>query len=318
MPTRAPRKPPRLRPGDTVGLVAPANPWANRSELLRGIAALEGWGLRVRLGEHVNDRHGYMAGRDEDRAADLNAMWCDPEVRAIFCLQGGYGSPRIVPLLDRDAIAGNPKLLMGYSDVTALHLAVAAWGDTITLYSNGAAGVGAADTTEFSKQALHRALFSDEPYGRIGPNPDDPWVTTIHGGRATGRLIGGCFGLVEGTIGTDWEIDTRGRILFLETVDEGYVYEIDNGLTHLRNAGKLDGVAGVVIGDMPGKHSGVTQELSLEDVLEELLGPLGVPVVCGLPIGHGRHHASVPIGALATLDADAGTLDVEEVLTADE
>jgi muramoyltetrapeptide carboxypeptidase len=259
-----------------------------------------------------------MAGRDEDRAADLNAMWRDPEVRAIFCLQGGYGSPRIVPLLDRDAIAANPKALMGYSDITALHLAVAAWGDQLTFYSNGAAGVGAPDASDFSKQALHRALFGAEPYGRIGPDPDDPWVTTIRGGRATGRLIGGCFGLVEGTIGTDWEIDTRGRILFLETVEEGHVYEIDNGLTHLRNAGKLDEVAGVVIGDMPGKHSGVFQELSLEDVLEELLAPLRVPVIAGLPIGHGKHHATVPVGALATLDGDAGTLVVEEVVTADD
>ncbi|HVL52897.1 MAG TPA: LD-carboxypeptidase [Vitreimonas sp.] len=317
MTVAVPRKPPRLRAGDTVGVVAPANPWSSRSDILRGIAALEAWGLEVKRGAHLDDRHGYMAGRDEDRAADLNAMWRDPAVRAIFCLQGGYGSPRIVPLLDREAIATHPKALMGYSDITALHLAVAAWGDTITFYSNGAAGIGAPDTTEFSKQGLHRALFGAEPYGQIGPNPDDPWTRTIRGGRATGRLIGGCFGLVEGTIGTEWEIDTRDRILFLETVEEGHVYEIDNGLTHLRNAGKLDEVAGIVIGDMPGKHSGVTQELSLEDVLEELLEPLGVPVIAGLPIGHGKHHATVPIGALATLDGDAGTLFVEEVVTSD-
>jgi len=309
------RKPPRLREGDTVGLVAPANPWYSRSDLLRGLRGLEAWGLNVKLGEHVHDRRGYMAGRDEDRAADLNAMWRDPEVRAIFCLTGGYGSPRIVPLLDRDAIAANPKLLMGYSDITALHLAVAAFGDTITLYSNGAMGVGAAETTDFSKAALHRALFSDEPYGQIGPDPEDPWVRTITGGTATGRLIGGCFGLVEGTIGTPWEIDTRDRILFLEATVEDETYLMDNGLTHLRNAGKLDGVAGIVIGDMPGKSSGELQELSLEDVLEELLGPLGVPVIAGLPIGHGKHHATVPIGALATLDGDAGTLTVDEVIT---
>jgi muramoyltetrapeptide carboxypeptidase len=310
-------KPPRLRPGDTVGIVAPANPWEKRSELQRGVAALESWGLTVRLGDHVNDRHGYMAGRDEDRAADLNAMWRDPEIKAIICLQGGYGSPRLIPLLDRDAIAANPKLLCGYSDITALHLAVAAWADTITLYSNGALGVGAHDVTDFSKESLRRALFSDEPYGRIGPNPDDPWVTTIHGGTATGRLIGGCFGLVEGTIGTPIEIDTRDRILFLETTEDHETYLVDTGLTHLRNAGKLNAVAGVVLGDAPGKHSGTTQELSIEDVYEELLRPLGVPVIAGLPIGHGKHHATVPIGATATLDADAGTLIVDEVITAD-
>ena len=310
-------KPPRLRPGDTVGIVAPANPWEKRSELQRGVAALESWGLTVRLGDHVNDRHGYMAGRDEDRAADINAMWRDPHVKAIICLQGGYGSPRLIPLLDRDAIAANPKLLCGYSDITALHLAVAAWADTITLYSNGALGVGAHEVTDFSKESLRRALFSDEPYGRIGPNPDDPWVTTIRGGTATGRLIGGCFGLVEGTIGTSIEIDTRDRILFLETTEDHETYLVDTGLTHLRNAGKLDAVVGVVLGDAPGKHSGTTQELSIEDVYEELLLPLGVPVIAGLPIGHGKHHATVPVGATATLDADAGTLIVDEVITAD-
>jgi muramoyltetrapeptide carboxypeptidase len=310
-------KPPRLHPGDTVGIVAPANPWENRSELQRALAALAAWGLNVKLGEHVNDRHGYMAGRDEDRAADLNAMWRDPEVKAILCLQGGYGSPRLIPLLDRDAIASNPKALCGFSDITALHLAVAAWNDTITFYSNGALGVGAPDVTDFSRETLRRALFSAEPYGRIGPNPDDPWVTRIHGGTATGRLIGGCFGLVEGTIGTPIEIETRDRILFLETTDDHETYLIDNGLTHLRNAGKLDGVVGVVLGDAPGKHSGTTQELSIEDIYEELLLPLGVPVIAGLPIGHGKHHATVPVGAVATLDADAGTLVVDEVVTAE-
>ena len=232
MASDGPRKPPRLRPGDTVGISAPANPWAARSELTRALRGLEGWGLQVKLGEHVNDRHGYMAGRDPDRAADLNAMWRDPEVRAIFCLQGGYGSPRIVPLLDREAIAANPKALMGYSRRDgAPPRAVAAWGNTISFYSNGALGVGDKDTSAFSKESLHRALFSDEPYGPIGPDPDDPWVTTVTGGRATGRLTGGCFGLVEGTIGTDWEIETEGRILVLETTEDDETYVMDNGLT---------------------------------------------------------------------------------------
>lgn len=310
-------KPPRLRPGDTVGIVAPANPWSGRSELLRGVAALEDWGLRVKLGDHVNDRHGYMAGRDVDRAADIHAMLADPEVRAVFALQGGYGSPRLVPLLDERLFAAHPKAICGFSDITTLHLAAQTFAGGITFYSNGAMAMGATDVTEFSKATLRRALFSSEPYGPIGPNPDDPYVRTIRGGRATGRLTGGCLGLVETTIGTRIEIDTRDRILILETTDDTEVYVIDNAITHLRNAGKLDGVAGIVVGDMHGKHSGDTQELSLEDVLEELLEPLGVPVIVGLPIGHGKHHATVPIGAHATLDADAGSLVVEEAVTAE-
>ena len=312
----APRKPPRLRPGDTVAIVAPASSWENRSEILRGIAGLEAWGLTVRLGAHVNDRHGYMTGRDEDRAADLHAALADPEVRAIVCLQGGYGTPRLIPLLDEGLFRSNPKAICGYSDLTTLHLAASRWGNVVSFYSNGAAGVGAPDVTEFSKASLHRALFSDEPFGPIGPDPDDPYVRTIRGGRATGRLAGGCAGLITSAIGTRLQPDLRGRIVILEEIElEGYV--LDGMLTQLRNAGLLDDVAGIVVGDLKTKWSGGIAELSTEDIVEEVLGPLGVPVVFGFPVGHGKHHATVPLGALATLDADTGTLVVEEVVTAD-
>jgi muramoyltetrapeptide carboxypeptidase len=315
-PSDTPRKPRRLRPGDTVGVVAPASSWENRSELLRGVAGLEAWGPPVRLGDHINDRHGYMAGRDEDRAADLHAMLADPEIRAIVCLQGGYGMPRLIPLLDEQLFAANPKAICGYSDLTTLHLAAAKWGNVISFYSNGASGVGSPEVTEFSKKSLHRALFSDEPYGPIGPNPDDPYVRTIVGGRATGQLAGGCAGLISSAIGTRLEPDYRGRIVILEEIEmEGYW--LDGVLTQLRNAGLLDNVAGIVVGDIKTKWSGGIAELSTEDIVEEVLGPLGVPLIFGLPIGHGKHHATVPFGASATLDADAGTLVVEEVVTAD-
>jgi muramoyltetrapeptide carboxypeptidase len=312
----APRKPARLRPGDTVGIVAPASSWENRSEILRGIAGLEAWDLRVKLGEHVDDRHGYMAGRDEDRVADLHGSLADQDVRAIVCLQGGYGTPRLIPALDADLFAANPKAICGYSDVTTLHLAASTWGNVISFYSNGVSGVGSPEVSEYSKATLKRALFSSEPYGPVGPNPDDPWVRTIRGGQATGRLAGGCAGLLASAIGTRLQPDFRARIVVLEEIElEGYV--LDGLLTHLRNAGLFEGVAGIVVGDLKTKWSGGIAELSTEDIVEELLGPLGVPVIFGLPIGHGKHHATVPLGALATLDATAGTLVVEEVVTAD-
>jgi len=312
----APRKPRRLRPGDTVGVCAPASAWENRSELLRGVSGLTAWGLTVKLAPHVNDRHGYMAGRDEDRAADLHAMLRDPAVAAVVCLQGGYGTPRLIPLLDENAFADNPKALCGFSDITTLHLAQQRWGNVISFYSNGAVGVGAADVTDWSKEQMHRALFSAEPFGPIPPNPDDPYVRTITAGRASGRLAGGCAGLISGAIGTRLQPDYRGRIVVLEEIElEGYWF--DGYLTHLRNAGLFDGVAGIVVGDIKTKWSESIAELSAEDMVEELLGPLGVPVVFGLPIGHNKHHATVPLGALATLDANAGTLVVEEVVTSD-
>ena len=312
----APRKPPRLHEGDTVGIVAPASSWENRSELLRGIAGLEAWGLKVKLGAHINDRHGYMAGRDEDRAADLHAILADPEVRAVVCLQGGYGTPRLIPLLDEANFRANPKAICGYSDLTTLHIAAARWGNVISFYSNGASGIGAADVTDFSKGSLRRALFSAEAYGPIGPNPDDPYVRTVVGGRATGRLAGGCAGLLSSAIGTRLQPDFRGRIVILEEIEnEGYI--LDGILTQLRNAGSFDGAAGIVVGDIKTKWSGGIAELSAEDIVEEVLGPLGLPLIFGLPVGHNKHHATVPLGALATLDADAGTLVVEEVVTAD-
>jgi muramoyltetrapeptide carboxypeptidase len=152
----AARKPRRLRAGDTVAIVAPASSWESRSELLRGVAGLEAWGLRVKLGDHVNDRHGYMAGRDVDRAADLHAALADPEVRAIVCLRGGYGTPRLIPLLDEALFAANPKAICGYSDLTTLHLAAQRWGNVISFYANGATGIGAADVTDFSRASSAR------------------------------------------------------------------------------------------------------------------------------------------------------------------
>jgi muramoyltetrapeptide carboxypeptidase len=314
-PDDAPRKPARLHEGDTVAVVAPASSWENRSELLRGVAGLEAWGLTVKLGEHVNDRHGYMAGRDEDRVADLHAALADPEVRAIICLQGGYGTPRLIPLFDEALFAANPKAICGYSDLTTLHLAQQRWGNVISFYANGVTGIGAVEVTDFSKASLKRALFSDEPYGQIGPNPDDPYVRTVVGGRATGRLTGGCAGLLSSAIGTRLQPDFRGRIVVLEEIDnEGYIH--DGILTQLRNAGLFDGAAGIVVGDIKSKWSGGIAELSAEDIVEEVLAPLGLPLIFGLPIGHNKHHATVPLGALATLDAAAGTLVVEEVVTA--
>jgi muramoyltetrapeptide carboxypeptidase len=175
-------------------------------------------------------------------------------------------------------------------------------------------GIGSPEVTEFSKASLKRALFSAEPYGQIGPNPDDPYVRTLVGGRVTGRLTGGCAGLLSSAIGTRLQPDFRGRIVILEEIDnEGYIH--DGILTQLRNAGLFEGAAGIVVGDIKAKWSGGIAELSAEDIVEEVLAPLGLPLIFGLPIGHNKHHATVPLGALATLDADAGTLVVEEVVT---
>src|SRR5258705_411060 len=186
--------------------------------------------------------------------------------------------------LDEDLCGAHTKALCGYSDLTTLHLAAARWGNVISFYSNGAAGTGAPEVTEFSKDSLRRALFSTEPFGPIGPDPDDPYVRTIVGGRATGRLAGGCAGLLASAIGTRLQPDFRGRIVVLEEIDlEGYA--LDGIFTHLRNAGLFDGAAGIVVGDLRTKWSGGVDELPTADIIDDVLERLGLPLISGLPIG---------------------------------
>jgi muramoyltetrapeptide carboxypeptidase len=280
------------------------------------VAELEAWGLTVRLGDHINDRHGYMAGRDEDRAADLMTMWADPDVLAIVCLGAGYGSGRLIRHLDRYAIAATPKALCGYSDITALHLALQAWSDAVTFYSIGAGDLASPETSDWSKASLHRALFSSEPFGDVGlAGGVEP--RTIVGGVAIGRLSGGCLPVLTATIGTTIQPSMTGRILVLEDVHDRALQEFDRGLVHLRDSGLLDGVTGVVVSDLAGRPVGPFLDASLDDVLGEVLAPVGVPVLAGLAIGHGQHHGTIPLGAMAKLDADAGRLVVDEVVTAD-
>ncbi|MEZ4597519.1 MAG: hypothetical protein R3C32_12285 [Chloroflexota bacterium] len=194
--------------------------------------------------------------------------------------------------------------------------------DHLVLFQRCVGRGGADGSTELSKARCTGRCSPTRPYGAIERNPDDPYVRTITGGMAQGRLTGGCLDLVRQTMGTPIEIDTRDKIVYLEDLDLD-TYLFDGGLTHLRNAGKLAAAAGIVIGEL--KHVGwrsdraaFMQDMSIEDVLEEVIGPLGVPCIYGLPIGHGKHHVTVPHGAHAVLDADAGTLVIDEVVTADE
>lgn len=294
------RKPRALRPGDTVAVVAPASP-APAAAVERGIARLEAWGLRVVRGRHLAARRGYLAGSDAERAADLMDALTDPAVRAVLCVRGGYGTPRLLDRLDYAALAPHPKIVVGYSDITALLLALhrrAGW-----LVFHGpmvAADLGAEAASAYTLEHLWRALFRPAPLGRVAHPPSGSSPVVIRPGLATGRLTGGNLSLVAATLGTPYEIRTRGRILFLEDVGEA-PYRVDRLLTHLGNAGRLDGVAGIAYGEA---------EEGVLEVLEDRLGGLAVPVVAGLAVGHGPHKATLPLGVRAALDADG--LRVEE------
>lgn len=306
-----------LPPGGTIGVPAPASPQDARSEILRGVEWWEARGYRVKLAENVFARDDYVAGDARARANDLVAMFADPEVDVVQCLQGGYGSAQTIPYLDFDVIAENPKPFVGYSDITALHVAIRQRSGLATLYGNGLIGVGDPETTAFTRERLLRVLTGDGT-GEVPRDPDDPYVRAIAGGTVTAPLVGGCLWLLMQTMGTPWEFESDGAILFFEDV-KAPPYYVDGFLTQLAAAGKLPRVAGVVVGEMKDcdwgdlrQASDWARSRSLEDVLEEHLEPLGVPVLYKLPLGHGKHLAALPLGVSCTLDADRRTLTVDE------
>jgi muramoyltetrapeptide carboxypeptidase len=305
-----------LPQGGTIGVPAPASPYDERSEVDRGVRWWESKGYRVKLAEGIWDRDDYVAGDPKVRARDLEAMFADPEVDVVQVLEGGYGSSQVVPLVDFDVIAANPKPFVGYSDITALHVAIRQRTGLVTLYGSGLAGVMWKETTDFTRDRLLRALTEPSPLGAIPPRPDDPYVGAIGSGKATATLVGGCLWLLKETLATPWEVEMAGKILFFEDVHSPPFY-VDGTLQQLANAGKLQEVAGVVIGEMFECEdwrfpSPSTRGRSMEDVFEYHLAPLGVPVVFNLPLGHGKHLSATPLGVTATIDADARTVTIDE------
>jgi muramoyltetrapeptide carboxypeptidase len=308
---------PPLPPGGTIGVAAPASPYEARSEILRGVGWWESKGYHVKLADGVFDRDDYVAGAARRRADDLNALFADPEVDVVQCLQGGYGSAETIPYLDFELIASHPKPFVGYSDITALHVALGRRTGLATVYGYGLVGVGDKDSSDFSRERLLAVLAGTAP-AEVPPDPDDPYVRAITGGTVTAPLVGGCLWLLLQTMGTPWELDLDGAIFFFEDY-KAPPYYVDGMLTQLRQAGKLDGVVGVVVGEMKDCDWGDLRQVSdwarsrsLEDVLERQLEPLGVPVLYRLPLGHGTHLASIPLGVRYTLHADRHTLTLEE------
>lgn len=316
------RKPPRLprplRPGDKVAVVAPAGP-VDPVALERGLAQLTAWGLQPVLGEAIHLQWGYLAGPDHLRAADLNRFLADSSVAAILCARGGYGSLRILPLIDWAAARQHPKLLVGFSDITALHLAFwreAGWrtlhGPMVEIHDPSGR------MPAYNAHNLHAALFGRAfpgviPWPDPSEAPDAPTPLTIVPGQAEGRLLGGNLEVMTRLIGTPWQPDFRGAILVLEDVDEA-PYRIDRMLVQLKLAGLLDGVAGVLFGHSPTceEASNGRPSLTLPEILHELLAPLAIPVLYGFPCGHSRYRATLPLGTLARLDSESATLTVLE------
>jgi muramoyltetrapeptide carboxypeptidase len=303
-----------LPPGGTIGIVSPASPYNRPSDLLRGVAWWEARGYRVKLAEGIHERTDWTAGSPRTRARDLMAMFTDPEVDTIQCLRGGVGSAEVIPLLDFDVIATHPKPFIGSSDITALHTALLRRSGLVTFYGPSLTIVATWST--FTTDHMLRVL-GGQTTGPLPRDPTDPFVRALAPGTASGRVVGGCLPDLLATMGTPWEFDLDDAIFVFEEIG-GSPHRLEGALIQLEQAGKLSSARGVVVGDLTagewdeGGGSPFPHTKTLEQVLEERLAPLGVPVLYPLPFGHGGRLATIPLGVKGTVDAQTRDLIITE------
>ncbi len=310
--------PPVLRAGDTVGLITPATYVADPDQLALAEKTLKYFKLRAKFGKNVGKRTGYFSNPVGGRLDDFHDMFRDKDVRAVFCIRGGYGSGQLLERIDYDLVRRNPKIFLGYSDITAMHLAINKLAHLVTFHGP----VVVSRFSNYTQNSFRKAVFELQPIGELtNPKESDELrsahtLRAIRLGIASGQLIGGNLTLVTMLMGTPYEIETRGRLLFLEDVDEE-PYSIDRMLTQLRLAGKFKEVAGVIFGECKDCRArdykpSLSNPYSLGEVLDNAFGDLKVPVMSGLTIGHTDDQLTLPLGVQATLDAGNGTLTIKE------
>jgi muramoyltetrapeptide carboxypeptidase len=311
-------KPPALPDKATIAVVAPASPPQERSGIEQATQYFESRGHEVVFGPNHRKVHGYLAGNDEERAADLQWALSEPGIDMVHALEGGYGTARLYPLIEWEAL-GDPRIVCGFSDLTALHLFVQRHAGWVSFYGPSflrfTRTKGDYELSKETEEWFHRAL-RPEPLGKVFEDPEDPYVLTLGEGAAEAPLAGGCLTLLASSIGTPYEVETEGRILIVEDLNTE-AYLIDTALNHLRLAGKLDGIAGFAFGTsvdlgyqtLP---EGPESTLSIEEILDELIAPLGVPAIANVPFGHGKHLATMPLGAMARIDGAAKSLEIIE------
>ncbi len=313
-------KPARLKKGDTLGMIAPASNATEDEDIRAATDIIKSLGFNVKHGKHLFARTAYLAGTDQQRADDVNSMFADSDVDAIICLRGGYGTPRILPFLDYELISRNPKVLLGYSDITAIITAIHAKTGLVG-YHGPIAIENFSDYTlaEFKKVLMEptpRTFIAAAPPFEAGEGKIDTEnrITRIVGGTARGPLVGGNLSLIASLMGTDYEPEFANRILFLEDVGEA-PYRVDRMLTQLLLANKLQQVAGIAFGKFTDSESS-GNTFSLEEVFRDRCANLGVPVIRGLMFGHVDDQTVVPVGIEAELNVDAGTLQLLEAAVA--
>ena len=310
-----------LNPGDTVGLVSPSGATDDSLSIQLAREAMEALGLRVKVGVHALSRNGHLAGTDAERAGDLNAMFADREVKGIICVRGGSGAARLLPLLDYERIRRNPKVLLGYSDITALHCALQAKTGLVTFHGPiGSGSWNRFNAEQFRQLFFERQLMEYRNKQEAGDElvPRRNRTMTINPGKARGALVGGNLAVLSALAGSSYLPAFDGKILFLEDVSEA-PYRIDRMMSTLKLMGALDRIAGFVWGECsdcnPGGGYG---SLTIEQILDHYLKPLKIPAYRAAMIGHIREQFILPVGGEVELDADAGTLRMLQPVFAEE
>lgn len=287
----------RLKKGDTIGIVAPANS-GSKDKVLSSKKKLESLGYRVKLGKHIFDTWHSFAGTDKNRVSDINNFFKDPEVDAVMCLRGGYGSIRIVEELDIEAIKKNPKIFIGYSDITTLHSALNQRAGLVTFHGPMAVS-NFFDMEKFTVESFVESV--ENPCGREIINPTG--LKSMAGGKARGIVAGGNLTTLMGDMGTPNELDFRGKILFLEEIREP-TYKIDRALTQLLNTGKLGQLNGIILGDFNNCIPASEYDMSLMDLLEDRLKDLEIPVIYNFKSGHCKPMVTLPLGIEVEIDCE--------------
>ena len=311
-----PLRPPRLKAGDRVGLIEPASATFEAFDVTLVEEAVRALGLVPVRGSHVLGRNGYLSASDKDRAADFNAMAADRQIRAILAIRGGWGCARMLPFVDFGLMRTNPKLVIGYSDITALHMAIQAKAGIVSLH----APVGVSSWGSKSVASFRAVAFEGATPDYVNPDAGEDrlvqrkWRTqSIRGGKARGRLLGGNLTVLSALVGTPYLPDFTGAILFLEDIGEAQ-YRIDRMLTQLALSGMLAKLSGIIFGqctDCDDKNVDVGN-FTVSEVLRQHFEPLGIPCYQGAFIGHMADQYSVPQGVMAQMDADAGSFRLLE------
>lgn len=304
-------KPKALKIGDTIGLVAPSSALRQPDVLEKSIKILEEQGFKLVVGESCGKKYGYLSGEDKLRAGDINRMFESSNIDAVFCLRGGYGTPRILDMIDYDVIRKNSKIFIGYSDITAIHIALNQKCDLITFHGPMVVSDMLEDFDEFSKKGYLNAITSIKPLGQMN-NPAGFEIKSLVPGKARGRIVGGNLSLIAATIGTSYEIDTKGKILFLEDIDE-FTYSVDRMLTQLRLSGKFKDCEGIILGDF---NNCLPQYENFDHTLMQVFNDIIVqakkPTIYNFMAGHCTPKITIPFGVETFLDADSCTLTITE------